>query len=156
MMDNIIAFPRLPLVNERTPQGVEVILAPLAGAWVAWVRLHNGRVVALETTPDRAHALRDATAYADRFGILLTIRTVPLGDDAPDPALAHGGDLYVWPSPEDGGSWCIEHVSASGDASAMIATAFSFGEAVALARETARRIGATFTEDGGSLGGDAA
>ena len=155
-MDNIIAFPRLPWMDARTPRGVEVIVAPLAGAWVAWVRLPGGRVVALESTQDRAHVLRDATAYADRFGILLTIRTIPLSDKTPDPALARGGDLYVWPNPEDGGSWCVEHVSASGDASAMIATAFSFGEAVALAREAAQRLSATFVEGGGSLGGDAA
>lgn len=153
-MTNVIAFPirRMPLIDRRTPPGVEVILAPLADQWVAWVRTPAGRLVALEYTPIRDHALSDARIYAARIGIPLIIRDTPLrARETPDI-----GEVYVWPNPEDGGGWGVEHVSASGDSSALLATAFSFDEAVTIARAEARRLGVTFDEGGSPLGGSAA
>jgi hypothetical protein len=143
---------RMPLIDRRTPPGVEVILAPLADQWVAWVRTPAGRLVALEYTPIRDHALSDAKAYATRMAIPLTIRDTPIGAaDTPDM-----GEVYIWPSAENGGCWGVEHASASGDSSTLLATAFSFDEAFTLARAAAQRLGATFDEGESPLGGSAA
>ncbi|MGU3407699.1 hypothetical protein [Methylobacterium brachiatum] len=153
-MTNVVAFPlrRMPLIDRRTPPGVEVILAPLADQWVAWVRTPAGRLVALECTPIRDHALSDARIYAARIGIPLTIRDTPLGAaEAPDM-----GEIYIWPNPKDGGCWGVEHVSASGDSSALLATAFSFDEAVTIARAEAKRLGALFNDGDTPCGGNAA
>ncbi|TXN76170.1 hypothetical protein FV228_01340 [Methylobacterium sp. WL18] len=153
-MTNVVAFPlrRMPLIDRRIPPGTEVILAPLADQWVAWVRTPAGRLVALEYTSIRDHALSDARIYAARFSIPLTIRDTPLGAAG----AADMGEVYIWPNPEDSGCWGVEHVSASGDSSAILATALSFDEAVNIARTEAKRLGATFNDGTAPLGGSAA
>lgn len=84
--------------------------------------------------------------------IPLRVEGTPLGA-SPEPA--RRGDVYIWPSPEDGGCWGVEHLSASGNSSALLATAFSFDEAVTIARSEARRLGATFDDPSSTFGGAA-
>lgn len=150
MTGSIVPFPS-PLSNERTPAAVEVIVAPLADLWVAWLRHPTGRYIALERTPDEWHALSDARTYAKRHGISVTVLREPLAVVLDQPAPHRPGEISVWPDMESGGCWRIDHTSASGNSVGIIGTAFSFEEAVAIAREAARRTGAVFDE-----GGDAA
>ena len=142
-MTNVIAFPS-PLSNARTPIAVEVIVAPQVDQWVAWLRLPTGYFTALERTPDEWHALRDARAYAARHGIPVTVHSKPLAVALDQPPATGRGEVTIWPDPDGGGCWRVDHVSASGDSAAIVGSAFSFGEAVAIAREAAARLGATF------------
>ena len=153
-MSNVVAFPS-PMSNRRTPIAVEVIVTPAADLWVAWLRLPCGRFVALERTPDEWHALQDARAYADRHAIPVTVRRDSLSVALAEPAPHRPGEISIWPDPEDGGCWRVDHTSASGDSVGIVGSAFSLDEAMAIARDAARRLGATFDEPRSPLGGAA-
>lgn len=142
-MTKIVAFPS-PMVNDRTPVAVEVIVAPVADIWVAWLRLPCGRYIALERTSNHWHALADARAYAARHSVPVTVLREPLAVKLDTPARPGLGWISIWPDPEDGGCWRIDHVSESGDSAGIIGSAFSFEGAVAIAHEAAARTGATF------------
>lgn len=142
-MMNVIAFPS-PMVSDRTPAAVEVIVAPVADMWVAWLRLPAGQFIALERTSDEWHALADARAYARRHAIPVTVLREPLAVKLDTPATPGRGWISIWPDPEDGGCWRVDHVSESGDSAGIVGSAFSFDGAVAIAREAAQRTGATF------------
>lgn len=144
-MTNVISFP-VRMVDERTPPAVEVIVAPIpaANVWVAWLRLPCGRFIALERTSDRWHALSDARAYARRHAIPVTVLREPLAVKLDTPPTPGRGWISIWPDPEDGGSWRVDHVSNSGDSAGIVGSAFSFEEAVVIARAAAQRTGATF------------
>lgn len=153
-MSTIVPFPS-PMSNARTPVALEVIVAPLADLWVAWLRLPTGYYTALERTPDQEHALRDARAYAGRHGIPVTVHSKPLAvmlDEAPAKA---PGEIAIWPDPDGGGCWRVDHVSASGHSASIVGSAFSFGEAVTIARDAAARLGATFDDPFSNFGGAA-
>jgi hypothetical protein len=154
-MSNVISFP-VRMVDERTPPAVEVIVAPIPAAdiWVAWLRLSCGRFIALERTSDHWHALSDARAYARRHAIPVTVLRKPLAVKLDTPPTPGRGWISIWPDPEDGGSWRVDHVSEHGDSAGILASAFSFEEAVVIAREAASRTGAVF-EDPSHLGGAA-
>ena len=153
-MNNVVAFPS-PMSNRRTPVAIEVIVAPAADLWVAWLRLPCGRFVALERTPDEWHALADARAYAARHAIPVTVRSKPVAVALDEPAPHRPGEISIWPDPEDGGSWRVDHTSASGDSVGIVGSAFSLDEAVHIARDAARRLNATFVEPNPFLGGAA-
>lgn len=153
-MTNVIAFPS-PLSTRKTPIAVEVIVAPQVDMWVAWLRLPTGYYTALERTPDEWHALRDARAYAARHNIPVTAHSKPLAVVLDEPRAAGRGEITIWPDPDGCGCWRVDHVSASGDSAAIVGSAFSFGEAVAIARDAARRLGATFDDPSSHLGGAA-
>lgn len=155
MSSVVLPFPlrSMALVDERTPYGVAVVVAPHGDAWAAWVHLASGRTVALEITDDRAHALADAEAYAARVGCPFTVRSTPAGSEPNQPAAR--GLIYIWPHPQDGGGWSIEHESVHGDSSSLLATALSRDEAVRIARDAARRLGATFDDPSSTFGGAA-
>ncbi|MCJ2069670.1 hypothetical protein MKK75_12870 [Methylobacterium sp. J-030] len=155
MTGTVLPFPlhSIALINDRTPYGVEVVLAPHGDGWAAWVRLASGRTVALEITDDRAHALADAEGYAARVGCSLTVRSTPAGGEPDRPTMR--GLIYIWPNSAGGGSWGIEHESESGDSSSLLATAFSFNEAVTIARDAAQRLNATFNDPSSHFGGAA-
>ncbi|MCJ2067354.1 hypothetical protein MKK75_00805, partial [Methylobacterium sp. J-030] len=77
-MGSVVAFPS-PMSTQRTPVAVEVIVCPTAGVWISWLLLPCGRYVALERTPDKEHALRDARAYSARHhGIPVSVLSGPL------------------------------------------------------------------------------
>lgn len=154
-MSKVVAFPS-PMSTQRTPVAVEVIVAPAADLWVAWLKLPDGRFVALERTPDDWHAMSDARAYAKRHGIPVTWRAIPLAVELDEPTPHRPGEISIWPDMEDGGCWRVDHTSASGDSGGIVGTAFSLDEAVRIAREAARRLGATFDEGENALGGSAA
>lgn len=156
-MGIVVPFPNLPLIDASTPPARAVIVAPFHdGQWVAWVQGARGRPVVLEATSNREQVIDDARTYAARHMIPLRIQGAPLTADEMLPTPGTGGEVWVQPSERDGGSWDVEHVSASGDTMAIVANAFSFGEAVAKARKIARQYGATFDEGDTPFGGDAA
>ncbi len=72
----------------------------------------------------------------------------PLAVKLDTPATPGRGWISIWPDPEDGGSWRVDHVSESGDSAGNVGSAFSFDGAVAIAREAAQRTGAIFDEGG--------
>ncbi|WP_267428233.1 hypothetical protein [Methylobacterium sp. GC_Met_2] len=153
-MSKVVAFPS-PMSTQRTPVAVEVIVAPAADLWVAWLKLPDGRFVALERTPDDWHAMSDARAYAKRHGIPVTWRTIPLTVELDEPTPHLPGEISIWPDMEDGGCWRVDHTSASGDSGGIVGTAFSLDEAVTIAREVAQRLNATFGEPSSQFGGAA-
>ena len=142
-MTNVVAFPS-PMVSDRTPAAVEVIVAPAANLWVAWLRLPAGQFIALERTSDQWHALADARAYARRHSIPVTVLRDPLAVKLDTPATSGRGWISIWPDPEDGGCWRVDHVSEFGDSAGIVGSAFSFEAAVTIARDAAQRTGATF------------
>lgn len=142
-MTNVVPFPSR-MVDERTPPATEVIVAPVADMWVAWLRLPAGQFIALERTSDEWRALADARAYARRHAVSVTVLREPLALMPDEPAAPGRGWISVWPDPEDGGSWRVDHVSASDDSARIVGTAFSFDAAVDIARKAAQRTGATF------------
>lgn len=153
-MSNVVAFPS-PMSNRQTPIALEVIVAPQADVWVAWLRLPTGYYTALERTPDEWHALRDARAYAARHKIRVTVHSKPLAVMLEQVPAKSPGEIAIWPDPDGGGCWRVDHVSASGDSAAIVGSAFSFGEAVTMARDAASRLGATFDDPFSNFGGAA-
>ncbi|MCJ2052611.1 hypothetical protein [Methylobacterium sp. J-070] len=153
-MTNVVAFPS-PMSNQRTPIAIEVVVAPLCDLWVAWLRLPTGYYTALERTPDEWHALRDARAYAARHNIPVTVHSKPLAVVLDQPQAACRGEISIWPDPDGGGCWRVDHVSASGDSAAIVGSAFSFGEAVTIARDAAARLSANFDDPFSNFGGAA-
>lgn len=153
-MSNVVAFSS-PMSNQWAPIAIEVIVAPQADLWVAWLRLLTGYYTALERTPDEWHALRNARAYAARHGIPVTVHSRPLAVVLDEPPAAGRGEITIWPDPNGGGCWRVDYVPASGDSSAIIGRAFSLGEAVTIARDAAQRLSATFDDPFSNFGGAA-
>ncbi|TXN76072.1 hypothetical protein FV228_01540 [Methylobacterium sp. WL18] len=153
-MSKIVAFPS-PLSTRKTPIAVEVIVAPQVDMWVAWLRLPTGYFTALERTLDEHHAMSDARAYAKRYGIPVTWRNTPLAIGLAEPIPNRPCEISIWPDPEGGGCWRIDHTSASGDCGALVGTAFSLDEAVQIARDAAVRLGTTFEDPSHHFGGAA-
>lgn len=60
---------------------------------------------------------------------------------APNPR----GTIEVYPCDVDGGSWAVDHTSASGDNSARIGIRFALEDAIRLARRTAAETNADFS-----------
>ena len=60
----------------------------------------------------------------------------------PSPA----GEIVVYPDDFDGGCWSVQHLSRSGDSSALLGRFFSFGEAERAARAWAAELGADLDE----------
>lgn len=153
-MTNVVVFPS-PLATRKTPIAIEVIIAPQADLWVAWLRLPTGYFIALERTPDEQHAMSDARAYAKRYGIPMTWRDTPLAVGLAEPYPHRPGEISIWPDAADGGCWRIDHTSASGNSGALVGTAFSLEEAVRIARDAAVRLNAIFDEPSPHFGGAA-
>lgn len=61
----------------------------------------------------------------------------------------------MWPDPDGGGFWRVDHISASGASAAIVGSAFSFREAVAIARNAAQCHGAAFDNSSPNFGGAA-
>lgn len=149
---SVVTFPNMARVGAGSAPPLEVIVAPLGGDVVAWVRSSRGCSV-LEQTPDWRHALKDGRTYADRHGIPLRFQSDPLDTGRPERSKEEGGTLYLDPSDRHGGSWDIVHLSRSQDSAAIVGNAFSFEEASAEARRIAAETGATLYE--GPSGGAA-
>ena len=155
-MGVVVPFPNLPLIGASTPPACAVIVAPHPGGqWIAWVQAARGRPVVLEATSNREQVIDDARTYAARHMIPLRIQDAPLAADEAPPTPGTGGEVWVQSSERDGGSWDVEHISASGDTMAVIANSFSFDGAVAIARDAAARLGATFEDPYPHFGGAA-
>lgn len=108
-----------------------------------------------QRTPDEGHAMSDARAYAKRHGIPVTWRDRPLAVGLDEPTPHRPGEISIWPDPEDGGCWRVDHTSASGDSGTIVGSAFSLDEAMRIARDAAVRFGATFDEPSPHFGGAA-
>ncbi|MCJ2068389.1 hypothetical protein MKK75_06120 [Methylobacterium sp. J-030] len=109
----------------------------------------SGRYVALERTPDKEHALRDARAYSARHhGIPVSVLSGPLAVvlDRSVPSRRRQGEISIWLDKRAGDRWRVDHWSASGDSVGSVGAAASLSDAVALARDAATRLGATFDQ----------
>ncbi len=64
----------------------------------------------------------------------------------PFPLAKRRGYIDIWPCTLDDGCWAVDHVSASGSSAALIGYFFSLDEAIAAARQAAKRLDAEFDE----------